>query len=306
MIIRTVLGDIEPETLGACLPHEHLIARFPPPHDAPDLTLDDEARAIEELRRFKAAGGCALVEMTTPDTGRDPRALRRISEAADVHIIAATGHNQETFCAPFLRDTAVETLAARFIREVRNGMDDTDIRAGVIKAASTLDAISPLAETLFRAAAHAHHATGALISTHTEAGTMALEQVALLRACGVAPSRILIGHTDRKLDWTMHHALARTGVYMGFDQIGKTKYAPDEARAAFIARLIREGHGQQIVLAGDRARRSGWGAYTTGQAGFAHVLTAFVPMLHDHGVTTAQIEMLLVGNPARALAFDPR
>ncbi|MBE0703402.1 MAG: phosphotriesterase-related protein, partial [Afipia sp.] len=198
---------------------------------------------------------------------------------------------------------SVEALVARFIAEVRQGMDGTDARAGVIKGASTLNEISPLAENLFRAAARAHHATGAPISTHTEAGTMALEQVAILTGEGVAPEHIVIGHVDRKLELDYHLRLAATGVYLSYDQIGKAKYYPDAERAEVITRMIAAGHGRQIVLAADTARRSY--LLRNGGPGFVHILLNFVPLLREHGLSQTALDDLLVHNPARALAFDP-
>jgi phosphotriesterase-related protein len=301
-IIRTVLGDIAPDALGLCLPHEHIYGQPPPEYAEPDLMINDEALGIAEMQAFHAAGGRAIVEMTTPDYGRDAGALQRISRASGVHIIAATGHNKEKFSAPWLTDS-VETLSERFVREVTEGMDGTDARAGVIKASSTLNEISPLAEKLFRAAALAHHRTGAPISTHTEAGTMALEQVALLMAESVVPRAIIIGHVDRRLEVDYHLRLAATGVYLSYDQVGKAKYYPDAERAEVIRTLIEAGHGAQILLAGDTARRSGW--KLNGGRGFAYIPQVFTGLLRERGISEAQMDALLRGNPARALAFEP-
>ena len=51
----------------------------------------------------------------------------------------------------------------------------------------------------------------------------------------------ILGHVDRKLDWDYHLALARTGAYLGYDQISKEKYAPDARRLEFILRLVAGG-----------------------------------------------------------------
>ena len=112
------------------------LANLPQGMATADLTLDSEAAAIQEMIWFRQAGGRALVEMTTPDYGRNAPALARISEASGVQIIAATGFNKEKFSAPFLREKSVEELSAAFIHEVNEGMDGTTIRAGVIKASS--------------------------------------------------------------------------------------------------------------------------------------------------------------------------
>ena len=134
---------------------------------------------------------------------------------------------------------------------------------------------------------------------------MALEQVAFFQAAGVDAAHVVIGHVDRKLEVDYHLRVAATGVYLGFDQIGKTKYASDAARADIIAHLVAAGHGRQLLLAGDLARRSYWPSYGASDhaIGFTHILTHFVPCLYEAGLTQAQVDDLLIHNPARAFAM---
>lgn len=303
-IIRTVRGDITPDKLGICYPHEHVLGHPPDTQADPDLVLDSEEAAIQELTWFRQAGGRALVEVSPRDYGRDVEGLRRISEATGVHIICTSGHHKDKFCASWVDGQSVDTLAGHFIHEVNDGTDGTDIRAGVIKAASSLNQITSNEEKVFRAAARAHHATGVAIVTHTEAGTMGLEQIELLRSEGVDPTRVIIGHIDRKLEWNYHLQLARNGVTMSYDQISKEKYAPDSLRIEFILRLVAAGHGQQILLAGDLARRSYWPSYGTGGGpGLTYILWRFVPWLRAEGLSEAAIDDILIHNPARALTI---
>jgi len=303
--IRTVAGDIDPSDLGVCLPHEHVLGGPPSPEADPDFTMDSEAAAVKELSWFHGAGGRALVEMSPIDYRRNVAGLKRISETTGVHIICTSGQHKQTFSRPWVENVTVDELAARFVNEINVGIDGTDIRAGVIKAASSLNVISSLEERVFRAAAAAHHQTGAPISTHTEAGTMGLEQVRLLESLGVAPSSIIIGHVDRKLEWEYHLALAQTGVYLCYDQISKEKYYPDARRIAFIRRLVEAGHGQQLLLSGDLARKSYWPGYDTGGGpGLTYILWRFVPWLRSEGLDAGTIDDLLIGNPARALTFS--
>ena len=305
-VIRTVTGDIAPEQLGITAMHEHLLGAPPKEYAEadPDLVLDDENAALRDLAEFHAAGGRAMVEMTPIDYHRDPAGLKRLSERSGVHIICITGFLKDKFSAPFVKDETVESLADRFTREIESGIGKTGVRAGVIKAASSLNAIKPLEEKVFRAAARAHLQTGALISTHTEAGTMALEQVDLLTSEGVRPSRILIGHMDRLLDYDYHVAVAQRGVYLGYDHIGKAKYYPDNVRAALVLRLIKAGYGNQIVFSSDLARKSYFPGYgPDGKPGFGHVLTQFVPRLRALGLDDAAIITILIANPARALTL---
>ncbi len=92
--VRTVTGDVSPAELGRTYCHEHLLTR-PVDRlidDDSDLLLDDEDKAAEELERFRAAGGGALVECTPVELGRDPDGMRRLSQRTGVSIVATTGH----------------------------------------------------------------------------------------------------------------------------------------------------------------------------------------------------------------------
>lgn len=300
-VIHTVTGDVPADHLGVTYMHEHLIGQALSPDD-PDLILDSEANAIAELRAFYAAGGRAVVEMSPRDWRRDVLALRRISTASQVQIITVTGFIKSKSAAPLVSDKTINQIADEMIREITEGIDGTNIRAGVIKAGTSLNTITADEEKVLRAAARAQRETGALISTHTEAGTMALEQIALLRGEGVPPERILIGHMDRHIDWAYHVAVAQTGVTLGYDQFGKAKYYPDSVRVAFVRRMVAAGFGAQLAISGDMARRSSFASYG-GAPGFTHILSVIVPMLHDAGLTQAEIDTLLIATPARLLGI---
>jgi len=304
--IQTILGPISPETLGVTYSHDHLFFRPPSPiaEQDPDLVLDSIEAAIQELTYFRMAGGQALVEMTTVDLGRDPQAMRTISESTGVHVIAATGYNKGKFCESIVADKSVEEIANEMVHDLMSGMDGTDYKAGLIKASSSKDGMTPGESKVFQAAIQAHHQTGAPISTHTEAGTYAMEQINLLRTGNVPAEKIIIGHLDLKLDWDYHQEITATGVYMGFDQISKEKYYPDVDRIQFIRRLVQEGHGRQILLSGDWARKSYWPSYGFGFGpGLTYILWRFVPWLLQEGVAKEAIQAMLVSNPARAFTW---
>src|SRR5215216_759412 len=97
--VRTVLGDVAPEELGPTYAHEHLLTRpaGEQVRDDTDLVLDDEQRAVAELRTFVQAGGRALVEASTAELGRNLAGLRRLARRTGVHVVAATGHVCEQY-----------------------------------------------------------------------------------------------------------------------------------------------------------------------------------------------------------------
>lgn len=303
-IIRTVTGDIDPTQLGITLLHEHVLTMPPASVQDRDLELSDESVMTRELQYLYAAGGRTIVEMSPADYGRNPQGLKRLSEATNVQIIAITGWIKEAAYTQWSTGRTEQQLADEMIADIQHGMDGTTIKAGLIKAGSSKNKITTEEEKVFRAAATAHLATSAGVSTHTEAGTMGLEQVALLKAGGVPAARILIGHCDRNLDWDYHLALARTGVTLGFDQIGKEKYYPDLDRINFIRRLVDMGFGDQIALSGDLARRlyfPGYGEWNG--PGYTYVLWRFAAWLREEGLDPTTINRMLIDTPQRLLAF---
>ncbi len=97
-----------------------------------NLLLMEEREQAEELARFREAGGVTVVDASLPGIGRDPQALKRISEKTGLNIIMGTGF--------YVGQTHPETLAAMterevadlMVRELREGACGTDIRAGYI------------------------------------------------------------------------------------------------------------------------------------------------------------------------------
>ena len=105
--IRTILGDIDPTELGVCYGHEHVIGRPPQIADGDDEDFTDEAAALRELAWYTQAGGRSLIEMSTPDYGRDAAAMVRVSQASGVQLVAATGYNKDRYALPLTRDASV-------------------------------------------------------------------------------------------------------------------------------------------------------------------------------------------------------
>ena len=120
--LRTVLGDVDPETMGATLPHEHLLLGedcwWRPGTDkmaatrkdsAPtleilwhwlenptinrgNLHLDSEADAIAEVRDLPALGVGTLLELTNVGLRPNHEGYRRIARATGLNVVAGCGY----------------------------------------------------------------------------------------------------------------------------------------------------------------------------------------------------------------------
>lgn len=294
-IIRTIRGDIPPAELGACDAHEHLF--LVTPAQAGDEFADVD-KAIEEAQTLAAAGGRALVDWTPIGLGRDLDGLRAVSDATDLHIVAATGLHRDVHYNSDdpLRAESEAGLADRFTADLE--------RCGIIKIGASYHALKPFEGMAFAAAAAAHERVGAPVCVHTEHGTMGLAIVERLRALGVPPASVVLAHVDRNPDAGEHSETAATGAWLQLDGPGRTKYWPDSTILELIADLAGRGHADRLLLGGDTGRRSMMRAYGGGP-GLDYLFARFKPRL-ERELGRELSEKVFVANPARAFAFSPR
>ena len=304
--VMTALGPIGPAALGFTLHHEHIFNLVNPlAANDDDLILDDVGKSLTDLELYFASGGRAIVDMGPVDYGRSVEAVLQIAQHSPVHIVMITGHHKDLICAPYVKSDPVDVIVERNLRDVREGIDGTSVRAGLIKAGTSLNEITAVERRVLEAAAKTQLASGAPISTHTERGTMALEQVEVMSAAGADPRRIILCHLDFRLgDRDYLFEVLKTGAFVSFDQWSKTKYAPDEERAAVLFELAEAGFLDQLLVSGDLARKSNHTGYG-GTPGFEFFLDRVLLMLMDTGFDAPSVRKIFVENPARALTIVP-
>ncbi len=307
--VVTVRGPISPENLGITLSHDHVIvdafALWGESNGNYGWIVDDVDVAIAEVGLYRSAGGGAIVEPTNEGIGRDPGALREISEATDVHIVMGSGWYRERCYPQYVHDEMPDDLAERLVRELTIGVGDTGVRAGFIGEIGTeRHSISPAQERVFRAAARAHRRTSCPILTHTtHFGELALEQLDLLGEEGVDPRCVIISHLGDRVGIKTLVPIAERGAWLSVDNLGFSGgYAPLEVRADNVAALCAQGFGEQVMLSNDICMVDQLA--THGGCGYANVIDNFLPLLSTRGVTDEQIRTMLVTNPARAFAYD--
>lgn len=302
----TVMGPIPTNKLGFTLAHAHLIIDLWQFVKSYDAILDDEALATEEMMNYKSVGGHSVVEVTSGGIGRSPVALRRLSKATGINIIMGAAWYREAVYPKFVYELDTNSLSDVVVRELTVGVDETDVRAGVIGEIGTeRGCITPAQERVFRACARAQQKTGVTIVTHTtHFGELALEQIALLHEEGVPSDRILISHLGDRMETSGLKAIAEKGVFLGIDNIGyeRNGYATDQMRARNVAWLISEGHLPRILLSSDFCFKSHLAVY--GGKGYTHVISSFLPMLRTQGISEEAIHQMTVVNPISALAVD--
>jgi len=314
-VVRTVLGDVDAERLGVTYAHEHIVLDSPLIAAAyPHILLDDPSVAIREVQACAKVGVRTMVDAMPCSSGRDVVRLADISEATKVNIVAVTGLHHERYYGPrhWTTKLTAEELASLFIDDLVLGVDAFDYtgpvvrrtshRAGLIKVATDGGELNGRDRVLFEAASIAHAQTGAAILTHCEGGRGALQQVVALTALGVAPSAILLSHTDKVADHSYHLEIAKTGAWLLLDQAIRQVADSRPHTAELIARLSAEGFLGRLLIGTDGARRDLWEAYG-GHPGLSWLASEFPRALADHGLLSQDIDQLMVRNPAKALAL---
>ncbi len=304
-IVNTVLGPISADAMGITLEHEHLAMNPGDPAKYAESIFDDPAIIIRELADYTAAGGKTIVEMSPLNFGRDVKAYREISRAAGIHVICATGFHKQGFLSPALLAQNDDEIEQLLVDELEKGIEGTDIRAGVVKIGTSLNAVTEAERRLMHIAARVQQRTGTPINTHCEKGTMALEQAGLLSEYGADPARTILGHVDIPNDTDYLKQICARGFNVGIDHVGRDLAGKDSARIEMLKALVDAGYIDQIFLAGDMGKKSYLRAYG-GKPGLGYILCEFKAYWLAHGLSEQQFLHILVDNPRRVFGLPVR
>jgi len=303
--VRTVLGDISPEALGVTYMHEHLIIESEiVKKDYEHIYLPSTEDAIAEVLLCKKAGVQSMVDCMPTGSGRNPQKLRKISELTGINIIATTGLHHDRY---YRKDDEIEKLSSSqlgqiFINEIENGMDDTEIKAGIIKVVTSGSEIKDREIKLFEAAAFAHDKTGTPIISHCEHGKGAVEQIQLFTKLGIKLNRVTLSHTDKENDHGYHRELLSSGINVEYDQSLRQFNEEQPESALLTMAMIEAGHLNQIMLGTDGARRSLWSSLG-GTPGLSWLYTGWGRKLKELGASEDVLSRLFNHNPSAFLAF---
>lgn len=315
--VNTVLGVIDAEDLGITLMHEHLVLGYPG-YDADALCAPFNREELvtacaEALGEAKEYGLKTIVDATPNDLGRQVEIDEEVSEKTGINIICSTGMYMEAEGKPAYLKFRGQVLDIQselydtFMHELTVGIGRTGVKAGVIKVATGHGCISPYEEKVLKAAARAQKETGVPIITHTQSGTMGVEQATLLTGEGVDPKKIMIGHMCCSSNLEYHLAVLDKGVSLGFDRFGIEFLYPDRLRTACLVGLLAIGCADRIMLAHDYVARwlgrpfelPDFVQALIANWSYSHVFKNIIPQIRKAGVTEEQVSKMLVDNPRR-------
>lgn len=313
-MVQSVCGILDPAALGHCQIHEHIWVR-PTPMSLknPALAICDFDKSLEELRRYKAAGGNSFVDAQPVGAGRDALVQARLSQESGVHIIASTGFHLLGFYPEnsWLHALDEDALYELYVSELEVGMlpweedsskqpaSPTSIRAGIVKSAIPAEGAVGRYEVLLRAAARAAAKCGVPLMMHTESGKNAVEAVQLCLGCGMAPEKIIVCHVDRQAsDYSIHEAIASLGVYLDYDTVGRFKYHSDAEEVALLQHMMPWAEKILLALDTTAARLDAY----DGEIGLCYIFQSFIPMLREAGFEDETINGYINKNCRRLFA----
>src|SRR5262249_58248025 len=117
------------------------------------------------------------VDCTPAYLGRDPALLRRLSESSGLNILTPTGYygaGGGRFLPDHARTESSDELAARWLREWRDGIEGTGVRPRFIKLRADAGPLAEVHRKLVRAAARTHRESGLTNAAHSGDGVAAL------------------------------------------------------------------------------------------------------------------------------------
>ncbi len=333
--VMTVAGAIPASALGITLMHEHILndcrcwwhapktperqylsdsfvcieilseLRQDPFVNKHNITLDDEPLAITELKDFAAHGGHTVVEPTCQGIGRDPRALKRISQASGLNIIMGAGYYLGSSHPAKVAGMTIDQIADEIVQEATAGVDGTDIKVGLIGEIGVSSDFTDQEEKSLRAAARAQARTGLPLMVHLPGWSRLGHKVLDIAAVEGAELRhtVLCHMNPSHDDLAYQGELASRGAFLEYDMIGmdffyadqQVQCPSDEEVARAIVKLVEQGHIDRILLSHDVFLKMMLTRY--GGNGYAYILKHFLPRLKRHGLTDQQLDILMRDNP---------
>ena len=311
MKINSVLGPIDTADLGQTLMHEHV--------SCVDWSLrmnfEDSFFHYEEIkelavRLFKEArehGVTTMVDGTPINLGRDIRLIRDVAEESGMNVIASTGFYYQFL--PNIAKRSPNQIKSLLLRECTEGINGTGILPGIFKAGVEEPGITDYNRKLLHITGEAAGESGLPVFCHTcPALKLGDEALDLLLETGLAPNRIIIGHSGDSGDVDYLESLLEKGVWLGMDRFDPPCefFATFEVRTKTVAELCRRGWAHRLFLAHDASVHLGfydyWGKHkesirekSPGKFSFIH--RKALPELLRLGVSQEDIDRMLIHNP---------
>lgn len=358
--IMTVRGLIEPEELGKTLTHEHTLTYMPHyarPSEDPELALEfkktitldnlsalladmyiieencinqDKDLIIKELKRYKKAGGGAIIDVTagdlhTKDRGRTDthwRTVQEISEQSDVHVICCAGDFVATSSDKRTEESTVDQLAQYYINTVNNGYGTSGVKPGHLGEIGTSNDLTPMEEKVLRAIAITSAETGLSMNIHIDINAWKndFRILEILKEAGADLNRVVFSHREAALispNWTIEDSIGHCmaimdrGAHIELDGCGNqtNEIMPygswinpsDNDRAKLLYKLVIRGYSKRLLVSMDSAEKHRFTSY--GGYAYTHILKGFHDTCQIVGIPEQYFLDFVLNNPRELLTI---
>jgi phosphotriesterase-related protein len=336
-VIETVLGPIEAGRLGPTSMHEHLLSDasalgIPADPDGPerDVVLDDASLAATELGLAAVAWRSSFPDSLAIKSGNEDRPsgaaepiplvvdptvwgfggpaaeLAEVSRAAGVAIVAGVGAYVPRTRPEWLIALDEDALADLFRRALADHLPGCEFKAGIVGMLSPGFPLDEADRRLLRAGARIGAESGSAAIVRLDPRRRdGLEVLEVTTTAGLTPERVVFSNVDgyaRDLDALRELADAGATLKWCFGYEAPPRpglaTATDAERADAVAALLAEGHRRQVLACGVWTKAA---LHKYGGWGYDHLPRTVVPMLRDRGLTSVELQHLLVAEPRRLL-----
>lgn len=307
--VITVNGIVNPDTLGIVLPHEHLIVQG---WDHKEINYFNSA--FMELTQFVENDGKTIVDVTSIGQERDVVFIKKLAEHTGFQLIVGTGFYKEAWLPAEIRSMQIEGLSELMTKEITEGIESTNIQAGIIGEIGISRKITEFEEKVLEASAKTQKSTGVAISLHFDIGTSLseyIQAIEILKNARANLSKVIIGHLIPRPDnLDIFLEIAKYGCFLEFDLFGQEKrlHMKDliqtdvDVQSSSIRGFIHFGLLNQILIS-QNVNHIDLMTVNSGM-GYGHILANVIPKMNDQGVTAEEIQTIMVENTKRALTIE--
>lgn len=263
MAVVTVLGEIDPETIGVTLPHEHFfydlrwgckkpsdpveralldskvglqnigLLRRNPYIVRDNSVMDDIELVTQEVFAFKQAGGRTIVDVSSIGVGRAPAAVRNVAVLSGINVVLGCGYYTKNTLAKEIIEEPETNLMSDLVHEIQFGIGATGIRPGVIGEIGISPNMEEWDEKTLRISAQAHRETGLPIYIHIQAVPLipgftgnpnGIEVLRVLEKLKVNIEKVVVCHSDAQINLEYQREVLSTGAFLEFDHFGEEFY----------------------------------------------------------------------------------
>ena len=309
-LIQTLRGPLPLEQLGETMMHEHVFFWNWGQEHKRSASV---AYARDELNKAAACGANTVVDVG-PIPTRNLAWYKELAPQTPVNIILSTGFYVEGSTPEPFHSLSEAECVERFRKELEEGIQDSGVRAGLIKAASNKAKLTDWEVKVLRGAAKVQSETGVPVCLHSCEG--ARSQFDLLVTNGADPERLYFSHVEAEFGWegrTLREeakyleAICKEGGSLFFNNYLFEFDTPHEDMMYLMHYLLDKGYLKRLLFGMDvnfniaddgtiwmEAEKE---HPETRQRTWEAIYTGFMPLLKSWGFTDAHIKTIFVDNP---------